>query len=227
MAIWERLLIGDAPWAFLIEVLWRAVALYVLLLIFMRLMGKRVAAQLSINETAVVLMLGAAIGLPIQVLSQGILPAVVVLATTTFLQRGLSWLSNRYRAVEVLSHGDVALLLQDGRMLLDRLRQCQLSREMLSSELRAHDIEHLGQLRRVYLEASGSLSLVRYATARPGLSLSPDKKDALCDKLYLPDYQACWACGHVEAMRDAPRDPCRHCGGARWNVAVHALDAAG
>jgi uncharacterized membrane protein YcaP (DUF421 family) len=63
----ERILIGDGPWAFLIEVLPRAIVMYALLLISMRLMGKRVAAQLSITELAVILMLGAAIGVPIQV----------------------------------------------------------------------------------------------------------------------------------------------------------------
>lgn len=62
----ERLLIGDGPWAFLVEVIPRAVVMYLLLLVAMRLMGKRVAAQLSITELAVILMLGAAIGVPIR-----------------------------------------------------------------------------------------------------------------------------------------------------------------
>ena len=49
----QRLLVGDAPCAFLVELAPRAVLVYVLLLIAMRLMGKRVAAQLSITEFAV------------------------------------------------------------------------------------------------------------------------------------------------------------------------------
>jgi uncharacterized membrane protein YcaP (DUF421 family) len=57
------------------------------LLVSMRLMGKRVTAQLSITELAVILMLGAAIGVPIQVSSQGVLPAVVVLITVVSFQR--------------------------------------------------------------------------------------------------------------------------------------------
>ncbi|HEY2021442.1 hypothetical protein [Paraburkholderia sp.] len=83
----ERILIGDGPWAFLLEVVVRAAIVYVLLLVAMRLMGKRVAAQLSITELAVILMLGAAIGVPIQVSSQGVLPAVIVLFTVALLQR--------------------------------------------------------------------------------------------------------------------------------------------
>lgn len=69
MQLVQRILIGDGPWAFLLEVVVRAALVYVLLLVAMRMMGKRVAAQLSITELAVILMLGAAIGVPIQVLS--------------------------------------------------------------------------------------------------------------------------------------------------------------
>src|SRR6195952_5887933 len=96
----ERLLIGDGPWAFLAEVVPRAIVMYLLLLVSMRLMGKRVAAQLSITELAVILMLGAAIGVPIQVSSQGVLPAVVVLLTVVFMQRASSRAAVRWRRVE-------------------------------------------------------------------------------------------------------------------------------
>src|SRR6195952_3068631 len=96
----ERLLIGDGHWAFLAEGVPRAIIMYALFLVSMRLMGKRVAAQLSITELAVILMLGAAIGVPIQVSSQGVLPAVVVLLTVVFMQRASSRAAVRWRRVE-------------------------------------------------------------------------------------------------------------------------------
>jgi uncharacterized membrane protein YcaP (DUF421 family) len=220
MLNWQQLLIGDAPWPFLIEVLWRAGVMYVLLLVFMRLMGKRFAAQLTTNELAVVLMLGAAIGVPIQVVTQGILPAVIVLAITTGLQRGLAWLSFKNRKLEALAQGDVSMLVQDGRYLLDKLNDLRLSREMLASELRALNVQHLGELRRVYVEASGGLSLVKFREPRPGLSLSPDTGGANDDHLQLPDLRACWRCGHVEAPTEKGLGACVFCGCDQWRAAV-------
>ncbi|MFM0441139.1 MULTISPECIES: DUF421 domain-containing protein [Paraburkholderia] len=170
----QRLLVGDGPWAFLVELAPRAVIVYGLLLAAMRLMGKRVAAQLSITELAVVLMLGAAIGVPIQVSSQGVLPAVVVLRAVVVLQRLTGKAGLRCRRFEVLQQGDVTILIKDGRMLLDQLKVCDMSREMLASELRAAQVAHLGQLRRVYLEASGSISIVQRRDERPGLTVRPD-----------------------------------------------------
>jgi uncharacterized membrane protein YcaP (DUF421 family) len=171
----ERLLIGDGPWAFLAEVVARAVIMYLILLVSMRLMGKRVAAQLSITELAVILMLSAAIGVPIQVSSQGVLPAVVVLLTVVCLQRASSLSALRWRRVELLTQGEVSLVARDGRILLEKLRENQMSREMLASELRAADVAHRGELRRVYLESSGALSIIRRKRAVPGLTMRPDR----------------------------------------------------
>src|SRR4051812_34751349 len=87
---WQRILIGETPWIFLAEVVVRSVIIYLMIVFFMRLMGKRVAAQLSMSELAVVLTLGAAAGLPMQVPERGILPAAAVLAVALVFQRGLS-----------------------------------------------------------------------------------------------------------------------------------------
>jgi uncharacterized membrane protein YcaP (DUF421 family) len=219
----NRLLMGDAPWAFGLEVIWRAVAMYVLLLVFMRLMGKRVAAQLTIIETAVILMLGAAIGLPIQVLTQGILPAVVVLATTTLLHRTLLHWALRKERFETVIYGDVILLLSEGRMLLDNLSKSKISRELLSSELRAHGIQHLGELRRVYMETSGAFSIIPAQRPRPGLSLSPDHDDSFNEHLKAVDSFACWSCGHVVDAQHTSHAPCGYCGNGRWLPAVNKL----
>src|SRR5438132_1156779 len=88
---WHRMLVGGTPWAFLIEVMLRAAFTYFLLLVCMRLLGKRVAGQMSISELAIFLSLGAAVGLPLQVPDRGLLPAIAVLLVAVLFQRGLSY----------------------------------------------------------------------------------------------------------------------------------------
>ena len=219
----QRLLIGDGPWAFLIEIVPRAVIIYALLLVAMRLMGKRMAAQLSITELAVVLMLVAAIGVPIQVSSQGVLPAAVVLFAVVLLQRLTGKAGFRWRRFEILEQGDVTILVKDGRMLLDELKACEMSREMLASELRAAEVAHLGQLRRVYLEASGSISIVRRKSERPGLTVRPDMDRALFDALAAHGHFSCWSCGTTVAADESPSYRCPGCKADRWESAVTLL----
>jgi uncharacterized membrane protein YcaP (DUF421 family) len=217
-----RLLIGEAPWPFLIELVWRAAVMYVLLLVFMRLMGKRVAAQVGSKELAVILMLGAAIGSPIQVPGQGVLPGLVVLAVTMGLQRSLSALNARRKGKQILERTQAVKVLEDGRMLLSELAYCQISHEMLASELRALGVQQLGELRRVYFEANGGFSVIPYKQPRLGLSIMPDGDDEFAKGLRDGAYLACWHCGNVRRA-DAAEGKCCYCGENRWEPAVQRL----
>ncbi|MGE7136653.1 DUF421 domain-containing protein [Luteibacter sp. NPDC031894] len=204
----QRLLVGDSPWLFLVEVVYRALIVYLFLLVAMRAMGKRMAAKLGIAELAVILMLGAAISAPIQMPTEGILPALVVLTTVAGLQRGLSWWSYRSSKVETTVHGDAVVLVEDGRLDLERLDQTKISREMLLSELRAKGVRELGELRRVYVEPAGGLSLVFYKRPRPGLSISPEDGDPGWRVRRGGDLRVCWRCG---APHGEDQDACSRC----------------
>src|SRR5215210_4335030 len=87
---WHRILAGGTPWTFLLEVMLRAAFTYLLLLVAMRLLGKRVAAQLTLFELSMVVTMAAVIGIPLQVPDRGLLPALAVLLVAVAFQRGLS-----------------------------------------------------------------------------------------------------------------------------------------
>jgi uncharacterized membrane protein YcaP (DUF421 family) len=75
---WHRILAGSTLWPFLIEVLICAGFTYLLLMVAMRLLGKRVAAQLTLFELSMVVTMAAAIGIPLQVPDRGLLPPIIV-----------------------------------------------------------------------------------------------------------------------------------------------------
>lgn len=221
---WQRLLMGDASWSFAAEVALRALVVYVMLLGFMRLMGKRLAAGLSITELAVILTLGAAGGLPLESVDQGVLPTAVVLVVGLGFQRGLSLLSFQNRWFEVVSLGDVVALLIEGSLQPGPLKASQLSNAKLFSVLRPQGILHLGQARRVYLEASGQLSVITYLRERPGLSIVPGDIEKALGLRRVP---AIWACSRCGRTRQVPSDnyesakpACENCGGKDWEQAV-------
>lgn len=83
-------MIGQTLASFPLEVAVRAVATYVLLLVATRLMGKRVAGQMSMMEMTVLITLGAATGVPLQAPDRGLLAAVVILTIAIVYQRGLN-----------------------------------------------------------------------------------------------------------------------------------------
>ncbi|MFL6334962.1 MAG: DUF421 domain-containing protein [Pyrinomonadaceae bacterium] len=217
---WHRILAGGTPWEFLLEVVLRAAFTYLLLMVAMRLLGKRVAAQLTLFELSMVVTMAAVIGIPLQVPDRGLLPPVVLLAVLILLQRALAYWSVKRRRVELLAVGDLTLLARDGRMLLEGMRETVLAREKVYAALRGQGVQHLGQVRRVYLEPSGDLSLIKYKRQRPGLLIIPELDSTHGRYEKAEDRYACSNCGHVVASDHEPLDYCESCGEPRWTEAV-------
>jgi uncharacterized membrane protein YcaP (DUF421 family) len=212
----RRLFIGKTPPLFLLEIVVRAVFVYVILLVAVRLMGKRVAAQLSLSELAVIVTLGAAIGVPIEVPEHGMIPAAVVLAVAIAYQRGIGYLSFRKRRIELLTQGDLVVLMRDGVLDLRNMKRCGLSRERVFAALREKGLEQLGEVRRMYFETSGAFSIYRAVSPREGLSIVPADHPGLQPEAALA---ACTSCGTV-VDKDRRLQRCPACHDQGWGDAV-------
>ena len=69
---WQRILFGQAPPEFLIEVFLRTTLIYLALLVVTRALGKRMGGQLSISELAVMVTLGAIVSPAMQIPQLGL-----------------------------------------------------------------------------------------------------------------------------------------------------------
>ena len=221
---YQRLLLGELPAWFGVEAAIRLGLLYLLMLTALRLMGKRMAGQLSRTELAALVSMAAAIGLPILSPERGLLGSVVIAAVVVVGQRLVTrWAARRAR-VEQLLVGSVRTVVADGVLQLAALEHAVLSQEQVFAQLRGESLEHLGQVRRLYMEANGTFSLVEEAEPRPGLSIIPG-----CDEAFralqpvVAGKFACAACGQVAAAPQKPAHSCPHCGAREWQPAVENL----
>jgi uncharacterized membrane protein YcaP (DUF421 family) len=218
---WQRILLGNAPLEFMLEVVLRTLLIYLVLLVAMRLLGKRMNAQLTVTELAVMIMLGAIVAVAMQVPERGLLHSTFTLACMLFLNRGINWLAFRYRRVEYITQGDVAIVMRDGVLDLEAMATANLSREQLFSKLRSDSIRQLGQVKRVYIEANGEFSIYEQKPPRPGLSVLPDADARLHDaEPAAHNLSACRRCGHPEPANRQP-SACPRCGNDDWAPAVH------
>ena len=219
---WHRWLFGTAPAAFTGEVALRAILLFACMLLMMRLLGRRMKGQLSIGELAVVLTLGAIIGGGLQNPAMGLLPSLAALAVILFMHRMVNWLAFKSRPIELLEQGDMSLMVRDGRLELAAMQEHALSQEQLFGLLRNQDIAHLGELRRVYLEANGRISLYKLPAPRPGLSVLP-RADAPPPAPAGPAHgrHVCATCGHLATATDHASGRCPRCAADNWLPATH------
>jgi uncharacterized membrane protein YcaP (DUF421 family) len=221
-ADWHRIFFGAAPAEFLLEVLIRTVIMYLVLLVVLRLMGKRMGGQLTIAELSVMLLLGAIISVPMQAPEKGLLQGIWVLIGILFLQRALNYYSVRNKKVELITQGWESLLVKDGVLQSKKLLEMNISREQLLAVLRNKKIFNLGEVKRVYLEASGLFSIFKFEEARPGLALVPEKDRGL-EVEFTIDHAVlvCKDCGITPDNKDQEHtETCKNCGHDVWTAAV-------
>ncbi|HBD90376.1 MAG: hypothetical protein A2092_07530 [Rhodobacteraceae bacterium GWE1_64_9] len=208
-----RLLLGDAPPLFLAEILLRTLVIYSFALLMLRLIGGRSVAQMSIVEFLLVIALGSAVGDGMFYPDVPLLHCLAVVAIIVGLSKLLDDLTLRFRRAKRLLDGRPVQVISDGRILTDGLRQRDMGPTELAAFLRLHGIRNLGELRAVYLEPMGQLSVFRADPPRPGLRIEPP-----CELQPLPpadgDSACCAFCGALAPAPLAAR--CPHCARTDW-----------
>jgi uncharacterized membrane protein YcaP (DUF421 family) len=216
------LLLGKAPFSFLFELLVRAFVVYVLLLLVLRLLGKRMSGQLTNVELGVMIVLGGIVAVPLEIAERGMLPGLLLLVVVLGVQRGLGYLESRWRRAEAIILGRGSTLVSDGVVQLAALRHARISQQQLFSTLRAAKVRQLGELERVYLETYGFFSLRRRKEPRPGLPVLPDDDPGIAARLVADGtYLVCSYCGLGVLTRPPRCDNCRH---EDFRPAVKAAD---
>ncbi|MCD8742192.1 DUF421 domain-containing protein [Mucilaginibacter roseus] len=219
---WARILFGEAPPVFLLEVLIRSLITYVLLLVIVSWLGKRMSGQLTIMEMAVMFTLGAIVSVPMQTPDRGILQGLILLLCAVGFQRGISYLGFRSHKIENITQGKPSTLVKDGLLDVEQMALNRISRQQLFAVLRGQKIFNLGSVERVYLEACGLMSVYTSSAPQRGLPIYPPDDSPLyngessaADKAQ--GYKACINCGNV--IPETQVSSCPMCG---KNTFTHA-----
>jgi uncharacterized membrane protein YcaP (DUF421 family) len=211
---WVRVLLGNMPPLFLVEVLIRVVFIYLLVIFCIRLMGKRMASQLSRNELVAISSLAASIGIPIQTPDRGLLPALLVALIVVAAQRIVATRLSRHQLFERRSQGNISILVDNCCLNIEEMKRVRIGRQEIFARLRSYRIKHLGQVKRLYFEASGDFTLVRNPEPQPGLSVLPVEDAGFrASQRYDKDIYVCKNCGNktIESGR-----PCTMCGNTAY-----------
>ncbi|MDZ4705439.1 MAG: DUF421 domain-containing protein [Saprospiraceae bacterium] len=172
----HRIFIGDAPLAFLLEIIFRTCIMYGYTVFLLRILGKRGMGQLSVLELAIIISFGSAVGDPMIMAEVPILHGMTAITVVTVFQISLEYLINKSKKAEVIMEGAPSLVVEDGIIKWDNLVKDNMSKEDLLRSLRGKDVEHLGQIYKAFLETSGQVSVMFHPpkNIKPGLSVIPE-----------------------------------------------------
>src|SRR3982751_6355612 len=88
-----RILLGNRPWVFLVEIFLRTVVMYAYVLFVVRLLGKRGMGQLAPFDFVIIIALGSATGDPMFYPDVPLLHAIVAITAIVLFTRGLVYLT--------------------------------------------------------------------------------------------------------------------------------------
>lgn len=145
----------------------RAVILYLLLIVTVRLMGKRQLAELEPSEFVVAILIADLASVPMQDAGIPLLSGIIPILTVLALELILSVLAMRCRTVRRLLSGSPILLMQDGRILAKNLARTRITVDELLQHLREKEIVDLASVQYAILEVDGQISAIIHPKNQP------------------------------------------------------------
>jgi uncharacterized membrane protein YcaP (DUF421 family) len=221
---WEKIILGDLDFSFALEIVIRALIMFIMVLLILRLSGKKGVRQLSLFEVAIIISLGSAAGDPMFNQDVAILPAVIVFATILLFYRLITYFASKSEKFEKLLEGDSMYIIEDGRSVVMDQQAHTFAKDEFFSEMRQQSIEHVGQVRTAILESNGSVSFYYYSDddVNYGLPIVPkvyrNKAFDINDK----GIYACTYCADTKELEPG-RHQCERCSNKEWVSAINTL----
>lgn len=218
---WTKLIVGDEDWGFLLEVCIRTILMYFVILIGLRLLGKRGVRQLSVFELVVIISLGSAAGDPMFYKEIGLMIPVAIFSVIVAAYRLTTFLTAKSKKIDDLVEGTPTYLIEDGEFSIEECKKETLAQDEFFSELRQQGVSHLGQVQIAILETSGNLSVYFYPdeSVKYGLPILPKLYEVAENSVKKPGSYACAFCGNIEELPQMTQVVCDKCGKDKWVAA--------
>jgi uncharacterized membrane protein YcaP (DUF421 family) len=220
----HKALLNDLDWEFAFEIVIRTFIMFTLILVVLRLSGKKGVRQLSLFEVAIIIGLGSAAGDPMFNRDTAIVPAVLVFITILLFYRVLTWLAIKSERFEGILEGEPMYVVEDGMFAVLEQSKHTFAKDEFFSEMRQQSIEHLGQVRTAILETNGNLSFYYFSDedVRPGLPVLPKVYRQKSKNIARNGQYACTYCGNVEQIT-ASAHQCSRCRQNEWVLAIDTV----
>ena len=145
----------------------RTAILYLVLILSIRMMGKRQIGQMEASEFVVTMLVANLASIPMQdsaiPLYSGLLPILIVLG----MELTLSGLILRSVLIRRFFCGKPVILIDNGKILLENLRRTRVTLDELTGHLRQKDVLDIRTVQFAVLETDGSLSVFPFPKERP------------------------------------------------------------
>lgn len=138
----------------------RTMILYALIVLIMRLMGKRQVGELEPYELVIAFIISDLATLPMQDIRMPLINGITPIITILIMQVGISWFQFKNRSFRKIVDGQAVLLIKKGVVNMTQLKAQQLTLNELLEEIRAIGYLDLYEIEYGILETDGELTVI-------------------------------------------------------------------
>ena len=142
------------------DIVLRTAAIYAVILVGLRLAGKREMGQMTVFDLVVLLLIANAVQNAMVGPDTSLLGGVLAAAALLVLNAVLAGLRLRWPQLRRAIEGSPTLLVLHGAVLTEHLRREGLDPETLEAALREHGVAEVADVEMAVLEIDGSISVV-------------------------------------------------------------------
>ena len=151
----------------MITAFFRTVILYAILMIGLRLLGKRQIADLEPSELVLTLIISDLAAVPMQDYGTPLINGILPITTLLCLSMLISYFSLKSLWFRAIVCGKPTLIIQNGEILQRNMSKNRLTIDELYEQLRTQGYSDLRSVKYAILETSGQLSILPYTHESP------------------------------------------------------------
>jgi len=167
----------------LLVVVMRTAVIYGVVLLGVRLSGKREVGQMTPFDLTLLLLLSNSVQNAMVGPDNSLLGGIAAAATLLILNYLIAEVAGANRRFRKFVQGQPSLLVHDGQVIASHMAKEHVSMDALHCALREHGINGLKEVALAVLEVDGSISCLKYD------EIKPDAKTHLVHRKYLQKHQ--------------------------------------
>lgn len=143
----------------MINALVRSLVVYLILIVGVRLMGKREIGQLQPADLVITILISNIASMPVEQPEIPLLQSVAVIAFLSLLEILMSFITLKLSKFRHIVQGNSLLVICDGKIDQKILRRMRLTVDDLVEGLRLKDVFDISEVEYAYVETNGQLSV--------------------------------------------------------------------
>ncbi len=145
----------------------RTILLYLILILVVRLMGKRQIGEMEPSEFVVTMLIANLAAIPMQDSGIPLLTGLIPILTVLGVELLLAVLSVQFITFRRILCGKPVILIENGTILQKNLQRTKITLDELTELLRQKDVLELKAVKYAILETNGQISVFPYAAYAP------------------------------------------------------------